>query len=86
MSIVGDMLAVFDRVLGGEAQRKRQRVKLLGGLIDDKSKGATGVRSLDTLTLKSGMTPEDCRALLSEMGCEGVTMKDGREGWKRIKT
>ncbi|MEO0633102.1 MAG: hypothetical protein AAFY52_03095 [Pseudomonadota bacterium] len=86
MSQISDALAVFDRVLGADAHQKRQRVKLLGSLIDDKSKGATGVRSLDTLALKTGMTPEACRALLSEMGCEGVTMADGREGWKRTNT
>jgi len=86
MSWVTDALAVFERIFGGEAQRKRQRTKLLGNLIDDKSKGTSGIRSLDTLTLKSGMTPDGCRALLSEMGCEGVTMQDGREGWRRIKT
>ena len=86
MSFVTDALSLFERLFGGDAQRKRQRVKLLGALLDDKSNGSTGIRSLDTLTLKSGMTPEDCRALLAEMGCEGVTMKDGREGWRRIKT
>ncbi|MEL7090482.1 MAG: hypothetical protein AAFN94_01990 [Pseudomonadota bacterium] len=86
MSWISDALAVFDRVLGADAHQKRQRIKLLGSLLDDKSKGATGIRSLDTLTLKTGMTPEECRALLSEMGCEGVTMADGREGWKRTDT
>ena len=86
MSWISDSLSVFDRFLGGDAHRKRQRIKLLGSLIDDKSRGATGIRSLETLTLKTGMQPDECRALLSEMGCEGVTMKDGREGWKRTKT
>ena len=82
---ISDILAIFDRFFGSDAHRKRQRIKLLGSLLDDKSKGASGVRSLDTLTLKSGMTPEGCRSLLSEMGCEGVTMHDGREGWRRTK-
>ncbi|MEL7097426.1 MAG: hypothetical protein AAGM84_01230 [Pseudomonadota bacterium] len=83
---MGDALKVFDRFLGANAHTKRQRAKMLAALLDDKSKGASGIRSLDTLTLKTGMTPEACRDLLSEMGCEGVTMKDGREGWKRKNT
>ncbi|MEM6758894.1 MAG: hypothetical protein AAF601_05395 [Pseudomonadota bacterium] len=86
MSWIGDTLAVFDRVLGADAHQKRQRVRLLGSLLDDKSKGATGIRSLDTLTRKTGMTPDACRALLSEMGCARVTLADDREGWKRTDT
>ena len=81
---LSDLFNVFDRYFGADTHRKRQRIKLLGSLIDDKSKGASGVRSLEALTLKSGMTPEECRSLLSEMGCEGVKMNDGREGWRRI--
>ncbi|WP_136443428.1 hypothetical protein [Pacificoceanicola onchidii] len=85
MSIVSDALAFFDRFLGPDAHRKRQRVKLLNTLLDDKRKAPNGIRSLDTLALKTGMSHEDCRTLLSEMGCEGVEMDDGSEGWRKIK-
>ena len=83
MSIVSDFLAVFDRFFSGDAQRKRQRIKLIESLLNDVKTAPSGIRSLDTLTKKTGMSAAECRDLLSEMGCVGVTLEDGREGWKK---
>jgi hypothetical protein len=42
------------------------------------------IRSLTQLHRVTGMTKEDCRLLLIEIGARGVTMKDDEEGWALI--
>ena len=87
MSGLTDFLfGLFDRVVTGDAQRKRQRIRLIARLLSDTKTAPDGIRSLDTICKKTGMSPEDARDLLSEMGCEGVTMQGGREGWKKMDT
>ncbi|MBK7362124.1 MAG: hypothetical protein IPJ01_07465 [Micavibrio sp.] len=55
------------------------RKKRLKKLLQD-SRFLTG-RKLETLTLKIGTTPEECRKLLLEMGAKGIFLKGNIEGW-----
>ena len=59
---------------------KRNRVKRLNELLRD-PRFETG-RSLKELQLKTGMSEDECRLLLSEIGAFGITLRDGREGWR----
>ena len=62
----------------GKAERHRK--KQLKALLRDK-KFPQG-RSLRELRLKTGTTEAECRALLSQIGAEGITLRDGSEGWR----
>ena len=62
----------------GKAERHRK--KQLKALLRDK-KFPQG-RSLRELRLKTGTTEEECRALLSKIGAEGITLHDCSEGWR----
>ena len=65
-------------LLPGKAERHRK--KQLKALLRDK-KFPQG-RSLGELRLKTGTTESQCRALLSEIGAEGIMLHDGSEGWR----
>ena len=62
---------------------KRHRKKLLKKLLKD-GRFPQG-RSLKELKRKTGTTATECRTLLSEIGAEGITLCDGREG-SRLST
>lgn len=59
---------------------KRKRKGLLKRLLQDKE--YSGGRSFEVLQRKSGASPDECRKLLSELGAEGIKLRDGREGWR----
>lgn len=59
---------------------KCRRKKLLKTLLTEKR--FTQGRSLEELTLKTGMPASECRNLLAEIGAEGIKLRDGREGWR----
>jgi|SRR5579863_3272100 len=44
----------------------------------------TDGRKIETLTLYSGTSPEECRRLLIEIEARGVRFADGSEGWALI--
>ena len=54
---------------------------LMRMLTDPKHK----IRSLERLTLVTGMSDDDCRRLLITMGARGVVMSGEREGWALIE-
>ncbi len=58
---------------------KKIRKKQLRKLLRD-SRFPDG-RKLETLSLKTGTTIEECRDLLVEIGAKGIKLKDNTEGW-----
>ena len=43
-------------------------------------------RSLIELRRKTGTTKSECRQLLAEIGAEGITLRNGEEGWRMPET
>ena len=39
---------------------------------------------MEELQHKTGTSETECKALLSEIGAEGITLRDGREGWRLL--
>jgi hypothetical protein len=64
-----------------EDQHLGKRKELLLTMLEDTT---FEIRSLAQLHRVTGMTPEDCRLLLIELGARGVTMEGGQEGWALI--
>ena len=65
-----------------EDKHSGKRKELLLKMLDDSD---FEIRSLAQLHRVTGMTPEECRLLLIEIGARGVTMEGDREGWALIK-
>lgn len=66
------------RVFPEKAERHRK--ELLKRLLEDK-RFPQG-RSLKELRRKTGTPESECKTLLSEIGAEGITLRDGSEGWR----
>ena len=80
---IGSVLAVLAPALMARffpGIAKRNRVALLNELLRDR-RFKTG-RSLKELQRKTGMSADECRHLLSEIGAFGITLHDGSEGWR----
>ena len=75
-ALVGPRL--LRRIFPSKAKRhrKEQMKKLL------KNERFPQGRSLKELRRKTGTTASECRMLLSEIGAEGITLRDGSEGWR----
>lgn len=69
---------LIDLFWSSKAERNRKKV-LRRRLLSERFRQG---RSLKRLTRATGTTPHDCRRLLSEIGAEGITLKDGSEGWR----
>jgi hypothetical protein len=90
---VGGMLGVLGTVVSSyvgprrlEEWRQRRtdqpRMGLLMSLLEDRS--YPDGRYLKTLCMYTGMTDDDCRRLLIEIGAHGAHLKNG-EGWVLTK-
>ncbi len=65
-----------------EVRLNGPRKRLLKKLLEDEQ--FSDGRKIETLTLYTGTSPEECRRLLIEIGARGVRFADGSEGWALI--
>lgn len=69
---------LVDRFFPHQADVNRR--KILNDMLKDER--FPNGRSFKRLMRATGMTPDECRRLLAEVGAKGVTLKDGSEGWR----
>lgn len=75
---IKSVLFLWDRFNSWRSKRHNKE-KLLELLKDERFLQG---RSLEELTLKTGMSEAACRTLLREIRAEGIRLNDGREGWR----
>ena len=79
--IVGLLIVVANKILSRWPNKvKSHRLAQLEKLLSDPK--YPGGRSLEELQRKTGTTPTECRELLSELGAEGITLRNRKEGWR----